>query len=170
MKHFTILSILVCLSSFAGADEKIYLAATATKELLAKEGQNIVVYGETEGSAKPASGTNFVNFEKADFFLVTFKSDLDQFPDGEPHAVYDEKRIAVEGTIAIYKDKPQIKLTSPDQVTFLEEGVEFPPKSVVMEKPKVAAEAKPSTAKPEEKPAPEPEKRKPPVDAKEFFK
>jgi len=170
MKSLTLLAISMCLFSVVGADEEIYLAATATKELIGKEGQIVVVFGETGGSSKSASGTNFVNFSDADFVLVTFKSDLDQFIDGEPHEIYNEKRIAVKGPISIYKDNPQIKLTTPDQVTILEKGAEFPPKAAVMEKPKVAAKAKPTATKSEEKPAPEPEKRKPPVDAKEFFK
>lgn len=170
MKFFPTLAVFAFLVPLAGADENIYLPADATDDLIAKEGQIIVVHGETERSAKVASGTNFVNFKGADFFLVTFKSDLDQFPDGEPHALYDGKRVAVEGPISIYKDKPQIKLTSPAQITILEPNAEFPPKADKMEKPEAATEAKPTEKKPEKKSEPEPGKRKPPVDASEFFK
>lgn len=170
MKIFPTLAAFAFLVPITGADEKIYLPADATDDLIAKEGQIIVVHGETERSAKIASGTNFVNFKGADFVLVTFKSDLDQFPDGEPHELYDGKRVAVEGPISIYKDKPQIKLTSPEQITVLEPDAEFPPKAEKMEQPKVAEEAKPTGKKPEEKTEPKPAKRKPPVDASEFFK
>lgn len=150
-------------------DFPIYLAATETAALVAKEGQKIIVYGETADSAKSSSGANFVNFKGAEFFLVTFKSDLDQFPEGEPFALFDGKRLAVEGVVSIYQDKPQIKLTRPDQVTVLVPGEVFPP---VLEKPKeVASEEAPAKAmeKPEEAPKEEEPKRKPPVDASEFF-
>lgn len=170
MKIFLILTAFAFLVPLAEADEKIYLAADATEDLIAKEGQIIVVHGETERSAKVSSGTNYVNFKGAEFYLVTFVSDLDQFPDGEPHELFDGKRVAVEGPISIYKDKPQIKLTSPKQITILGPDQEFPPKAEKMEEPEKVAEVKPSEKKPKEKTEPEPEKRKPPVDASEFFK
>ncbi|MEM1440824.1 MAG: hypothetical protein AAGF67_00680 [Verrucomicrobiota bacterium] len=156
-------------ASLPAEETKIYLAATETEALLAKEGQKIVVYGQTENSGKSSSGTNFVNFQGAEFFLVTFKSDLGQFPDGEPAEIFDGKRIAVEGAISIYQEKPQIKLTRPDQITILEAEEVFPP---VQEKNEEAPqEEKPAKAmeKPEEAPKEEEPKRKPPVDASEFF-
>lgn len=153
------------------ADEKLYLAANETEALVAKEGQKVVVHGRTKGSGKSGSGTNFVNFDGAEFFLVTFKSDLTRFPDGEPADVYEGKRLAVEGAVSIYQGKPQIKLTDPKQVALLEDDAVFPPPSENKEAP--AASAKPM---PEEKtdpagePAPEAPKRKPPVDPSEYFK
>ena len=150
----------------------IYVAAGQTEELMAKDGQKITVYGETSGSGKSSSGMNFVNFKGAEFYLVTFKSDVDEFEDGEPADAYDEKRVAVTGVVSIYKEKPQIKLTSPDQVRILEEGEEFPPPSAAKveekkgeEKPMPKkAEAKRDDGKKEEP------KKKPPVDPKRYFK
>ncbi len=171
MKIFSVLALAACLFSLVEADDKIYLSASNTKDLIAKEGQIVVVHGETERSARIASGMNFVNFAGSEFVLVTFKSDLDQFPDGEPHELYNDKRVAVEGPISIYKDKPQIKLVSPRQVTILEPDAAFPPMTPEkMEKPEVVVETTTAKKKPEEKTEPEPEKRKPPVDASEFFK
>ncbi len=153
----------------AAGDEILYLAASETEALLAKEGQKVVVHGDTSGSKKSASGTNFVNFKDAVFFLVTFKSDLGQFPDGEPSDAFEGKRIAVEGAIAIYQGKPQIKLTDPKQVTILAPDADFPP-TAMKDAPVEAAkptEENPVTVTP---PAPEAPKRKPPVDPSEYFK
>jgi DNA/RNA endonuclease YhcR with UshA esterase domain len=115
---------------------------------------------------------NFVNFKGAKFYLVTFKSDVDEFEDGEPADIYDEKRLAVTGLVSIYKEKPQIKLTSPDQVRILEEGEEFPtPGAAKAEKDK--GEKKPIPKKAEEKSddgKKEEPKKKPPVDPKKYFK
>ncbi len=149
--------------------DKLYLEASATEALIAKEGQKVIVYGETENSAKSASGTNFVNFKGAEFYLITFKSDLDQFPEGEPFELFDAMRVAIEGAVSIYQDKPQIKLTSPDQVTVLAADEVFPP---VVAKPKESAPAKEEMKgdeAPEENPVEEEPKKKPPVDASEFF-
>jgi len=155
----------------AEEDGEIYLAANQTTELIAKEGQKVIVHGETEGSSKSASGTNFVNFKGSEFFLVTFKSDLKPFQETEPHLAYDKKRLAVEGTIALYQGKPQIKLTDPKQVTVLAPDAVFPP-PVVKEKegetPAAAKEKMPPV--PTTTPAPEPAKPKPPVDPSEYFK
>lgn len=154
----------------ASGDEKLYLAASDTEGLLAKEGQKVIVHGEVAGSRKSASGTNFVNFKEATFFLVTFKSDLPQFPEGEPTDLYEGKRLAVEGAVSIYQGKPQIKLTNPEQVTVLAPDAVFPPPAET--KPESAAAPKAMTEKPapEAAPAPEAPKRKPPVDPSEYFK
>ncbi len=113
--------------------------------LIAKEGQKVVVHGETKGSGRSASGTNFVNFKDAVFSLVTFKSDLGQFPDGEPAEAYEGKRIAVEGSISLYQGKPQIKLTDPKQVTVLAPDAVFPPPAETKE---ALRAAKPAMEKP----------------------
>ena len=147
----------------------IYIAATETEELKAKDGQRVTVYGETSGAGKSSSGTNFVNFKEGEFYLVTFKTDLNLFPNGEPADLYDGKRIAVTGVMSIYRGKPQFKLTSPEQVRVLEADEEFPPKQEEMEEapePEAKPEATPET---EPKPGEEP-KRKPPVDPSEYFK
>lgn len=162
-------SAIVSLSPSIADESQIYLKAGDTDAILEKEGQKCIVYGNTKNSSKSASGTSYVNFDGAEFYLVTFKSDLDGFEDGEPHEAFDGKRIAVEGVISIYKDRPQIKLTAPGQVRILEEDEVFPPLGEEKEEPKAA----PAVAKekaPEEPPAEEMPKKKPPVDAKKYFK
>ncbi|MDF1823390.1 MAG: hypothetical protein P1U68_02045 [Verrucomicrobiales bacterium] len=170
-KSLLIVSLLI-FASFLDAEEgesQLYLKATDTDSLVAKEGQIVIVYGETENSAKSASGANFVNFKGADFLLVTFKSDIDQFAEGEPFELFDGKRVAVEGAISIYRGKPQIKLTSPDQVTILTAEEVFPPVTGKPEKVVPAATTKVSGEMSEQAPPEEEPKRKPPVDPSEFF-
>lgn len=169
MKRIFLLSVAVFGSLGVNAGETIYLPASATGELKAKEGQAVVVHGVVSGSRKSESGTNFINFEGAEFFLVTFKSDLHQFPDGEPADFFKGKRIAVEGTVSIYQDKPQIKLTKPGQVAILAPGAVFPPPQAAKPVPPAPEPAvKPET--PTAAPAPVTPKTKPPVDPSEYFK
>jgi hypothetical protein len=147
--------------------------AAATGDLKAKEGQKVTIYGATIDSGKSQSGTNFVNFKDAEFYLIAFKSDLEPFKEGEPADLFDGKRIVVTGVISIYKDKPQIKLTSPDQVRLLEDGEIFPP-----EKPKETgdtSEVKSETVVIASGEAPEnaeleKPQEKPPIDWRKFFK
>jgi len=153
------------------AEDAIYLAATETEAISAKEGQKVVVHGWTTGSAKSSSGTNFVNFENAEFYLVTFQSDVERFEDGEPHRIYDGERLAVEGVVSIYQDKPQIKLASPEQVTVLSEDEQFPPPQPEAPDPEKTAKEPESREdeNPDEDGKEEEKKRKPPVDASEYF-
>ncbi len=170
MKRATPLLLLAWLASASAQPDKLYLAAGETEALMAKEGQIVVVHGLAEGSAKSASGTNFVNFKDAAFFLVTFKSDLGQFPAGEPCDLYEGKRLAVEGPVSVYQGKPQIKLTDPAQVTILGADAVFPPPPPE-KKGETAMEAKAKDGPPvPDKPADEAPKRKPPVDPAEYFK
>lgn len=154
----------------ASGDEKLYLAASDTEGLLAKEGQKVIVHGEVMGSKKSASGTNFVNFKDATFFLVTFKSDLPQFPEGEPTDLFEGKRLAVEGAVSIYQGKPQIKLTDPKQVTLLAPDAVFPPPAEAKPEPAAPTKVMAEKPAPESAPVPETPKRKPPVDPSEYFK
>ena len=101
-------------------------SASATDDLKAKEGQKVIVFGESAKSGKSQSGINFVNFKNAEFTLVTFKDELKHFKSGEPADVYDGKRLAVTGVISVYNKKPQIKLSDPAQVRVLSEGEPWP--------------------------------------------
>ena len=152
-------------------DETFYLAASEDKEIAGMEGEKVTVYGISKDSSKSASGTNYVNFDDSEFHLVTFASDLDQFKDGEPYEIYNDKRIAVDGVISIYKGKPQIKLTSSDQIKFLTEDEVFPP---VKAEPEKVIEPKPEEMKKApltpQNPAEEKARPKPPVDSKLYFK
>lgn len=157
------------------ADDTIHIGVGETEALEAKEGQIVTVHGRSADSGKSSAGTNFVNFEGAEFYLVTFQSDLVGFPEGEPAERYDDKRLAVTGVISIYQGKPQIKLTSPDQVQVLGEDEVFPP-----EPESESSAAEPETESSEQEGAAgetaeettdekEPEKPKPPVDPSKYF-
>ncbi len=160
--------LLALLPLVATGEEKIYLEASDLEALRAKEGQAVVVHGETAGSGKTPSGKNVVRFKGSEFSLVAFKSDLKHFPDGEPAELYEAKRLAVEGTISIYQGKPQIKLTTPAQVSILDPEAVFPPRPSPPEASVAPAGGGPTTPA-TTPPLPAEPKRKPPVDASEYF-
>lgn len=158
------------------------LAASDTEALKKKDGQKVTVIGKCDRTGKSRGGTNFVNFEGAEFALVTFKSDLDPFTEGEPADLYEGKYLSVTGVIGIYKDAPQIKLTDPKQVKTSDQAFEIPKK----EKMKTDAAATGSADSDSKKAAgdggadpetgtgttgtDEKEKPKPPVDPRKYFK
>ncbi len=162
------------LSLATGADDEplpsVYpiFPATDIEALTAKDGQKVIVYGETDGSGKSGGGTNFVNFKDSSFYLITFKSDLKAFGDAEPADAYDGKRVAVTGVVSIYQGKTQIKLTDPEQVRILAEDEPWPKSPPAVAAPRTEPTAKPTAPAPaagEESP-----KKKPPVDAGKYFK
>lgn len=148
------------------------LRASDTEALMKKEGQKVTVVGKCDRSGKSGGGTNFVNFENSEFTLVTFKSDLGPFTEGEPADIYEGKHLSVTGIIGIYKDAPQIKLLDPKQVKTSDEAFEVPD-------PK-AAPAPDTTDSDKEnskdgkaaadKAGDDKEKPKPPVDPRKYFK
>lgn len=151
-------------------ETNIYLDASESEAITAKEGQAVIVYGVASGSVKSASGTNFVRFGESVFYLVTFKSDLDPFTEGEPYEIYEGKRLAIEGIISLYQNKPQIKLTSPKQVTILADDAVYPPVAAPPTKaPTVTKSSEEPTPTPAETTIPA-EKPKPPVDPSEYFR
>lgn len=163
-------SLLARTSLITAEENKIYLDASESEAISAKEGQAVIVYGVTSGSGKSASGTNFVRFGESAFYLVTFKSDLDPFTEGEPYEIYEGKRLAIEGIISLYQNKPQIKLTSPKQVTILADDAVYPPVTTPTTKaPTVTKSSEEPTPPPAETTTPA-EKPKPPVDPSEYFR
>ena len=50
-----------------------------TQSITAKVGQKITIKGTVSTVRKSNGGTNFINFEDSEFYLVAFKSDLKAF-------------------------------------------------------------------------------------------
>ena len=76
-----------------------------------------VVEGVVSQVSTSSGGTTFINFggryPNHVFYAVIFRKHADLFP-----GIYDlqGKAVAVSGTVELYKGKPQIVVTSPDQV------------------------------------------------------
>ena len=150
------------------------LRAGDTEALLKKDGQKVTVIGKCDRSGKSRGGTNFVNFENSEFTLVTFKSDLSPFTEGEPADIYEGKHLSVTGVIGVYKDAPQIKLLDPKQVKTSDEAFKVPdPKAEPAPAPDTAdgdkEKAKDGKAG-DGKDGADKEKPKPPVDPRKYFK
>jgi endonuclease/exonuclease/phosphatase family metal-dependent hydrolase len=66
---------------------------------------------------------NFLNFDTkrpADFVVVVFRENLENFP--QPlDEMYNGKIIRVRGMVSLYRDRPEISVTSPDQIEILDE-------------------------------------------------
>ncbi|MFK5924775.1 MAG: hypothetical protein QM496_21565 [Verrucomicrobiota bacterium] len=135
--------------------------------ITAKTGQRITVRGKVTEVRKTSSGTNFINFENSDFYLVTFKSDLTAFEKGEPAELYQGRHLAVTGVVSTYKGKPQMKLTHPDMVKIIDADAPLP--AVKKQPDQVSKKAKPETTSSKSKSS-EQKKKATPVNAKKYFK
>lgn len=143
--------------------------ASDTAAITAKDGQKATVRGMVSTVRKSKGGSNFINFADSEFYLVTFKSDLQAFEQGGPADLYRGKYLAVTGVISIYQGKPQMKLNSPAMVKIVDPDAPeevpvktTPPKKAGVEKEPVPISAKKETATTK--------KKRPPVDPKKYFK
>ncbi len=167
------LLLLLCLTTIPpfppsqAADSPPTFKASDTQSLIAKNGQKVSVFGTVSSVRKSNSGTNFINFENSDFYLVTFDSDLIAFENGAPADLYQGKRLAVTGVISLYQGKAQIKLNHPDMVKIITADTALP-------KPKKAQNPKQPKTQPQniatDKAPPEKKKKTTPVDSKKYFK
>jgi endonuclease/exonuclease/phosphatase family metal-dependent hydrolase len=70
-----------------------------------------------------AGRVNFLNFDTkrpADFVVVVFREKLGNFP--QPlEKMYNGKIVRVRGVVKLYRDRPEMEVTSPDQIEILEE-------------------------------------------------
>lgn len=70
-----------------------------------------------------AGRVNFLNFDTArpaGFVVVVFRKDLEKFP--QPlKETYVGKIVRVRGRVSLYRDRPEIAVTSPDQIEILDE-------------------------------------------------
>ncbi len=167
-----LLLIVADLLTLFGEEEALYFSVNETEAILAQEGHRVIIHGWIGETKKSAAGTNYLSFREGTISLVTFKSDLKQFPEGEPADLYAGKRLAVRGTVSMFRGKPQIKVTDPAQVTVLAAEDVFPPVTAppadAKAKDQSAEKAQPAASDAQQ--TPEPEKRKPPVSASEYFK
>lgn len=141
--------------------------ASDTQSIVAKNGQKITVRGTVSSVRKSNGGTNFINFEDSDFYLVAFKSDLEAFEEGEPVDLYQGRHLAVTGVISIYKNKPQMKLTRPDMVRIINADEPIPTTKV--KKKRETSAKNPLTETPKKVNSAK-KKKAPPVDPKKYFK
>ncbi len=143
--------------------------ASDSPAIAAKEGQKITVRGVVSSVRKSRGGTNFINFADSEFYLVTFKSDLQAFDKGEPADLFRGKHLAVTGVVSIYQGKPQMKLNHPGMVEVVDPDApeENPAKPSPSSKD---GEEKETVKKTEPKSKPNAKKKRPPVDPKKYFK
>ena len=70
-----------------------------------------------------AGRVNFLNFDAArpaKFTGIVFRESLGNFPSGLKET-YDGKIIRIRGMVTLYRDRPQIVITKPDQIEILDE-------------------------------------------------
>lgn len=94
--------------------------ANDSRTLRASVGKTVTIYGKVSRTGKSSSGHNFLNFSGAEVTVACLKDDVAKFTDGAPADVYDGKTVEVTGKVELFKGKPQIKLTSPEQIKLVE--------------------------------------------------
>jgi DNA/RNA endonuclease YhcR with UshA esterase domain len=85
------------------------------------DGKLITVVGTIKRVNKAKSGkVTFINFGddwKSSFTCIVFEGDVEKFKDAGGLESYLNKNVKLTGVVTIYKDKPEIILKSPNQIT-----------------------------------------------------
>jgi DNA/RNA endonuclease YhcR with UshA esterase domain len=115
-------------SSLLAADEPTVVQASEAK---ANVGKKVTIEMTVVAGAKLADkGPCFLNAsknykDKDAFSVVMFGPALTKFKEAgidDPSKHFKDKKIQVTGTVELYKEQPQIKVTSPDQIKIAEEA------------------------------------------------
>jgi len=81
--------------------------------------QQVVVQGKIEATGRSRTIT-FLNFDRQrSFTAIVRKNDYGNFPT-PPDVMYSGKWVRIRGRISTYREKPQIEVTRPDQVTIID--------------------------------------------------
>jgi DNA/RNA endonuclease YhcR with UshA esterase domain len=122
---FALLVALVSAPAFADEPAKAIGPAEAAKKVDAE----VVLQMEVKLSAL-AKGVCFLNSEKnykddGNFTLFIDKAALAKFKDAmidDPAAHFKGKTLQVKGKVVLYRDKPEIKISGPDDIKVIEKS------------------------------------------------
>ena len=95
----------------------VAIASTNAAAVAAAVGKTTTVRGKVTRANAWAGGITFLNLEGR-FTVLCFKKNLSKFP-SPPEKIYQNKIIEVTGQVRMHKDKPEIEISSPDQVKVL---------------------------------------------------
>lgn len=97
------------------AESRLHVSESG--KLAALEGQDVVVYGKADANkVSGGSAHHFLNFSGSDFSVMCPSEFVAGFPEGGPANLFRDKLVEIRGTLKLHRGKPQITLTSPDQI------------------------------------------------------
>jgi len=92
------------------------IAVNNAAELKKSIGKTATVYGKVSTASISRSGHHFLNFYSSELVVVCFKEHAGKFEKGGPAKQFKGQEIEVTGKVELYRNRPQIKLTSPGQI------------------------------------------------------
>lgn len=107
-------------ASAADGETQQRVSAKDALALRALAGRQATVFGRVTGTnVANRSGHHFLDFENPGFTVICFASDLDKFSSGQPAERYRGRDVEITGLVERYRDKLQIRLREPAQITIL---------------------------------------------------
>lgn len=85
-------------------------------------GQNVTVRGRIDRTGASQSGIQFLNFAHSELTAVCYPEHVGRFTDGKPVDLYRGQNVELMGKVELYRNKLQIRLTDPKQITILKES------------------------------------------------
>ncbi len=111
-----------CDSIFTHCSANLSLEATNINKIKEYEGCEATVSGVITSTHIPADGkVAFINVGNSDyrkaFTIVIFRADFPKFNSLDNLEEYEGDFIQVHGTISVYRNRPQIIVNEPEQIT-----------------------------------------------------
>lgn len=114
MKRIILITVAVLICSTAFCQSKINIESASSHY-----GEKVTICSKVYGT-KALEKVTFINlgaaYPNSPLTLVIFAKDRSNFKEA-PDAMYNDKNICVTGVVKEYKGKPEIIVTSPDQIT-----------------------------------------------------
>lgn len=92
------------------------IAVNNAAEIKKSVGKTASVFGKVSTASVSKSGHHFLNFYSSELVVVCFKEHAVKFEKGGPAKLFKGQEIEVTGIVELYRNRPQIKLTAPDQI------------------------------------------------------
>ena len=113
MKRIILITVAVLICSTAFCQSKINIESASSHY-----GEKVTICSKVYGT-KALEKVTFINlgaaYPNSPLTLVIFAKDRSNFKEA-PDAMYNDKNICVTGVVKEYKGKPEIIVTSPDQI------------------------------------------------------
>jgi len=110
-------------SSTTGDSALPEVAAKSVQDLRSRVGHELVITGEVARIGISDTGHRFINFQgNPELSLFISSNDVKKFEPETPEKLYDGKSIAATGKLERFKDKLQVRITSPGQIQLMEKA------------------------------------------------
>ena len=119
---FVTLFLVAIAKSSALVRESPRVSARNVVELKKHVGREILVFGKIERTNRSRSGHQFLTFETGQLTVFVSRDHIGKFGSAEPYEKFRGQRVEIRGKLELFKNKLQIKVLDPKQISTVNES------------------------------------------------